>query len=48
MTADIDLDRLQISPYRPCQLPLPWPTATELARARAAGLVEPVGCPTHS
>jgi len=42
MTAEIELDRLRISPYRSWLWPLPWPNATELARARTAGLVEPV------
>mgnify|MGYP001489681597 CR=1 FL=1 len=38
--ADLELDRLQISFFRPRHLPRPWFTATELARA--AELVEPV------
>jgi ParB family transcriptional regulator, chromosome partitioning protein len=42
MTAEIELDRLRMSPHWPRRRPLPWPNATELARARAAGLVEPV------
>lgn len=42
MHEEIELDRLYISPLRPPPLPLPWPTADELARARETGLIEPV------
>jgi ParB family chromosome partitioning protein len=42
MTEQIELHQLHISALRPRSWPLPWPTPTELTRARETGLIEPV------
>lgn len=42
MREEIELDRLQISSFRPRAWPLPWPTPGEMVRARETGLIEPV------